>query len=52
LGAVPIATYVELQKQYLEAIDAILATKQDALLAAQNLESLTGESLLVNHHSK
>ncbi len=48
LGAVPIATYVELQKQYLEAIDAMLATKQDALLAAQNLESLTGESLLIN----
>lgn len=46
LGAVPVATYVELQKQYLEAIEAMLATKQEALLAAQTLESLTGDSLL------
>jgi cobalt-zinc-cadmium efflux system outer membrane protein len=50
LGAVPISTYVELQKQYLEAIAAMLETKQEALLAAQNLESLTGESLLNNQH--
>ena len=42
LGAVPISTYVELQKQYLEAIAAILDTKKEALEAAQTLEQLTG----------
>jgi cobalt-zinc-cadmium efflux system outer membrane protein len=45
LGAVPIATYVELQKQYLEAVEALLATKREALEAAQRLEHLTGLSL-------
>lgn len=48
LGAVPIATYVELQKQYLEAVGAMLDTKQETLASAQNLEFLTGESLLAN----
>ena len=47
LGAVPISTYVELQKQYLEAIAAILDTKREALAAAQTLEQLTGQSSLV-----
>ena len=42
LGAVPISTYVELQKQYLEAVESLLETKKDALEAAQNLEVLTG----------
>jgi cobalt-zinc-cadmium efflux system outer membrane protein len=46
LGAVPVATYVELQKQYLEAVEAILDTKHDALQAAQELEILTGLSFL------
>jgi len=56
LGAVPIATYVELQKQYLEAIAAMLDTRKEALVAAQNLEQLTGIPSLVkqnarpNHH--
>jgi cobalt-zinc-cadmium efflux system outer membrane protein len=45
LGAVPVATYVELQKQYLEAVEAILDTKRDALQAAQELEILTGTAL-------
>ena len=48
LGAVPISTYVELQKQYLEAIAAILDTKKEALEAAQTLEQLTGTSSLVS----
>ena len=48
LGAVPISTYVELQKQYLEAIAAILDTKREALAAAQTLEQLTGTSPLVS----
>ena len=42
LGAVPITTYVELQKQYLEAVDALLETRREALESAQQLELLTG----------
>jgi cobalt-zinc-cadmium efflux system outer membrane protein len=42
LGAVPISTYVELQQQYLEAVESLLDTKKEALQAAQNLELLTG----------
>ncbi|MCW5559177.1 MAG: TolC family protein [Verrucomicrobiae bacterium] len=42
LGAIPAATYVELQRQYLEAVQALLDTKREALEAAQQLELLTG----------
>jgi cobalt-zinc-cadmium efflux system outer membrane protein len=42
LGAVPISTYVELQKQYLEAVESLLDTKKEALDAATQLELLTG----------
>ena len=42
LGAVPISTYVELQKQYLEAVEGLLDTKKEALEAASQLELLTG----------
>lgn len=42
LGAVPISTYVELQNSYLEAIDALCQTEQDALEAAGALELLAG----------
>lgn len=42
LGAVPIATYVELQQQYLEAVESLLDTKKQALEAAAQLELLTG----------
>lgn len=42
LGAVPISTYVELQKQYLEAVEGLLDTKREALEAAVQLELLTG----------
>ena len=45
LGAVQISTYVELQKQYLEAVESLLDTKKEALEAAQQLELLTGLSL-------
>lgn len=47
LGAVPVSTYIELQKQYLEAISAMLDTRQEALAAAHDLELLTGISSLV-----
>jgi cobalt-zinc-cadmium efflux system outer membrane protein len=42
LGAVPVTTYVELQKQYLEAVEALLETRREALEAGQQLELLTG----------
>jgi len=42
LGAVSIATYVELQRQYLDAVEALLDTRREALDAGQQLELLTG----------
>ena len=36
------STYVELQKQYLEAVEALLDTRRDALEAGQDLQRLTG----------
>ena len=45
LGAVAVSTYVELQKQYLEAVEGLLDTKKEALEAAQSLELLTGLTL-------
>ena len=42
LGAVPAAIYVELQRQYLDAVAALLDTRREALEAAQQLELLTG----------
>jgi cobalt-zinc-cadmium efflux system outer membrane protein len=45
LGAVPVATYVELQKEYLEAVEAMLDTRKDALQARQELELLSGVNL-------
>jgi cobalt-zinc-cadmium efflux system outer membrane protein len=47
LGAVPISTYVELQEQYLDAVESLLDTKREALEAATRLEWLTGLPLLV-----
>ncbi|MGE3309874.1 MAG: TolC family protein [Limisphaerales bacterium] len=45
LGAVPISTYVELQKQYLDAVESLLDTQKEALEAAARLETLTGVSV-------
>jgi outer membrane protein, heavy metal efflux system len=45
LGAIPLTTYVEIQKQYLEAISALSEAQKDALEAAQALEILTGQKL-------
>jgi cobalt-zinc-cadmium efflux system outer membrane protein len=42
LGAVPIATYVELQSSYLDAIEALLDTQAEALAAGLKLRQLTG----------
>ncbi|MFM7803633.1 MAG: TolC family protein [Verrucomicrobiota bacterium] len=45
LGAVPATTYVELQKQYLDAVEAHLDTRREALGALLELEQATGLSL-------
>lgn len=42
LGAVPIATYVELQNSYLDAVDALLSTQAEALEAGLKLQEITG----------
>lgn len=42
LGAVPIATYVELQNSYLDAVEALLDTQREALEAGLKLQQLTG----------
>ncbi|MBL9219141.1 MAG: TolC family protein [Opitutaceae bacterium] len=42
LGAVPLATYVELQNSYLDAVEALLATEREALEAGLRLRALTG----------
>jgi cobalt-zinc-cadmium efflux system outer membrane protein len=51
LGAVGIATYVELQKQYLEAMDVLLTTRREAMEAGQDLERLTGLDFQAVHAS-
>lgn len=45
LGAVPLAIYIEMQKQYLEALEALLDTQRSALEAGEQLHLLTGRSL-------
>jgi cobalt-zinc-cadmium efflux system outer membrane protein len=42
LGAVPIATYVELQNSYLDAVEALLDTQREALEAGLKLQQLSG----------
>ena len=46
LGAVPATTYIELQKQYLDAVEAHLDTRREALAALLELEQATGLSLV------
>lgn len=43
LGAVPVTIYIELQREYLEAVEALLNTRQEALEAWQELQLLTGK---------
>lgn len=42
LGAVPLATFVELQSAYLEAVEALLDTQREGLVAGLQVELLTG----------
>ncbi|MCF2521700.1 TolC family protein [Bradyrhizobium sp. G127] len=41
-GAIPVATYVEMQRQYLDALSAMLDTKREALDALLVLRALNG----------
>ena len=45
LGSLPIATYIELQREYLEAFDSILSLQLEALTSLQELEVLTQTEL-------
>ena len=45
LGAVPVTTYLEMQMRYLDALEALLATRSEALEHWQRLRLLTGTSL-------
>ena len=42
LGAVPIATYVEMQNAYLEAVEALLDTQREAIESGLRVQLLTG----------
>ena len=42
LGAVPIATYIELQMTYLDAVEALIDTEREAIEAGLKLQLLTG----------
>jgi len=44
-GGLPITTYIELQKEYLDATDALLSAQADALASRDELELLTGTRL-------
>ena len=54
LGSVPVATYVEMQDKYLEALDTVLDTQAEALSALQTIERLTGVPLgnVTNSHQR
>ncbi len=45
LGALPLATYIELQRQYMESVQAVLESQVSALEARLALEQLTGSPL-------
>ncbi len=45
LGALPISTYTEIQLQYVDATDAVLSSRMDALQNLSSLEYLSGEEL-------
>lgn len=44
-GAVPIATYIELQNSYLDAVEAVLDTQSETLAAGLKVQQLTGIEL-------
>ncbi len=48
LGAVPISTYIEMQDKYLEATEAINASRLEVLRASLDLEQLVGSTTAKN----
>jgi cobalt-zinc-cadmium efflux system outer membrane protein len=44
LGALPVATYMEMQRSALDALDALLSTEAEAFEERQQLELLTGRT--------
>ena len=52
LGAVPVTTYVELQQQYVAAVETLLDTRREVLEAAGQLELLTGVTILKESQGK
>jgi cobalt-zinc-cadmium efflux system outer membrane protein len=44
LGAVPLATYLEVQESYVEALTTIYTLRQDAMSSALEIQLLTGKS--------
>lgn len=52
LGAIPIATYTELQKEYLDAQTALLTTQADALEARQKIELLIGQRAVIDRTTR
>jgi len=44
-GGLPITTYIELQKEYLDATDALLSAQADAMASRDELQLLTGTRL-------
>jgi cobalt-zinc-cadmium efflux system outer membrane protein len=45
LGAVPVTIYVEMQLKYLDALEALLDTRNEALEHQQQLEAIVGRPL-------
>jgi cobalt-zinc-cadmium efflux system outer membrane protein len=45
LGALPLTTYIEIQRQYLESVQAVLTSQLGAIEARLALEQLTGSNL-------
>lgn len=52
LGAVPVATYVELQTSYLDAVESLLDTQKELMEAALRVHALTGVNLNVGESSR
>ena len=52
LGAVPVSTYVELQRQYLDAVNGLLDTKREALEAAAQLAQRRGRRSACGSHPR
>ncbi len=46
LGAIPLTTYTQIQQSYVEAVNAVLDTRREALEALLQLRALNGGAAL------